>query len=135
MAVVAPDGPVHGVDGLPVADASLMPTITRGNINIPTAAMAARVAAAISLSRPRSWRLLAQRLDRPSSAEQGSALGHPVAAAIRLGARASRLGCLSGLDVDDVLSGVRQRIGDGELDDGLGACHANSLLPRVGRDR
>lgn len=63
MAVVAPDGPVHGVDGLSVADASLMPTITRGNINIPTAAMAARVAAAILAISP------------PELATAGSAVG------------------------------------------------------------
>jgi choline dehydrogenase len=44
-AVVSHTGAVHGVDGLSIADASLMPTITRGNINLPTAAMAARVAA------------------------------------------------------------------------------------------
>jgi choline dehydrogenase len=44
-AVVDADGQVHGVDGLYVADASVMPTITRGNINLPTAAIAARVAA------------------------------------------------------------------------------------------
>jgi choline dehydrogenase len=43
-AVVGPDAAVHGVAGLYVADASLMPTITRGNINLPTAAIAARVA-------------------------------------------------------------------------------------------
>jgi choline dehydrogenase len=42
-AVVGPDAAVHGIDHLYVADASLMPTITRGNINLPTAAMAARV--------------------------------------------------------------------------------------------
>jgi choline dehydrogenase-like flavoprotein len=42
-AVVGPDGAVHGIDGLHVADASLMPSITRGNINLPTAAIAARV--------------------------------------------------------------------------------------------
>ena len=43
-AVVGPDGAVHGVDGLYVADASLMPSITRGNINLPTAALGARAA-------------------------------------------------------------------------------------------
>ena len=42
-AVVGADGQVHGVSGLYVADASVMPTITRGNINLPTAAIAARI--------------------------------------------------------------------------------------------
>lgn len=132
MAVVAPDGPVHGVDGLCFTDAD---DYARQHQYSDGGDGGAGGSGDPRYPAPRSWRLLAQRLDRPSSAEEGSALGHPVAAAIRLGARASRLGCLSGLDVDDVLSGVRQRIGDGELDDGLGACHANSLLPRVGRDR
>jgi choline dehydrogenase len=40
--VVGPDAAVHGIDHLYVADASLMPSITRGNINLPTAAIAAR---------------------------------------------------------------------------------------------
>jgi choline dehydrogenase len=44
QAVVGHDGSTHGVDGLHIADASIMPTITRGNINLPTAAIAARVA-------------------------------------------------------------------------------------------
>jgi choline dehydrogenase len=44
-AVVGADGQVHGVSGLYVADASVMPTITRGNINLPTAAIAARIVA------------------------------------------------------------------------------------------
>ena len=42
-AVVGHDGSTYGVDGLHIADASIMPTITRGNINLPTAAIAARV--------------------------------------------------------------------------------------------
>jgi choline dehydrogenase len=42
--VVGPDATVHGIDHLYVADASLMPSITRGNINLPTAAIAARAA-------------------------------------------------------------------------------------------
>ena len=38
---------VLGVDGLVVADASLMPTIPRANTNLTTAAIAERVAASI----------------------------------------------------------------------------------------
>ena len=38
---------VRGVDGLRVVDASVMPTIVRANTNIPTIAIAERVADAI----------------------------------------------------------------------------------------
>ena len=41
------DARVLGVDGLIVADASLMPTIPRANTNLTTAAIAERVAAAL----------------------------------------------------------------------------------------
>ncbi|WP_022891342.1 GMC family oxidoreductase [Agromyces subbeticus] len=44
LAVVGHDGQVHGVTGLYVADASIMPTITRGNINLPTAMIGMNVA-------------------------------------------------------------------------------------------
>ncbi len=44
LAVVDSDGAVHGVTGLYVADASIMPTITRGNINLPTAMIGVNVA-------------------------------------------------------------------------------------------
>jgi choline dehydrogenase len=46
-AVVDADGRVHGIDGLYVADASIMPTITRGNPNLPVAVIAARIATAL----------------------------------------------------------------------------------------
>jgi choline dehydrogenase len=47
MAVTDCDGAVHGIEGLRIADASVMPTITRANINLPVAAVAARVASSM----------------------------------------------------------------------------------------
>lgn len=44
LAVVGHDGAVHGVTGLFIADASIMPTITRGNINLPTAMIGVNIA-------------------------------------------------------------------------------------------
>ncbi|MEU1666743.1 GMC family oxidoreductase [Streptomyces sparsogenes] len=44
-AVVDTHGAVHGIEGLYVADASIMPSITRGNPNLPTAMIGARIAA------------------------------------------------------------------------------------------
>jgi choline dehydrogenase len=46
-AVVDATGAVHGVNGVYVADASIMPAITRGNINLPTAMIGARIAAGL----------------------------------------------------------------------------------------
>lgn len=46
-AVVDNNGRVHGVGGLRVVDASIMPTITRGNTNIPTIMLAEKIAAAM----------------------------------------------------------------------------------------
>ena len=43
-AVVDADGRVHGIDGLYVADASLMPAVTSGNTNMPTAVIGERIA-------------------------------------------------------------------------------------------
>lgn len=51
-AVVGNTGEVHGVSGLFVADASIMPSITRGNINLPTAMIGARIAAFLLGRRP-----------------------------------------------------------------------------------
>jgi choline dehydrogenase len=47
-AVVDATGAVHGVAGLYVADASVMPSITRGNPNLPVAMIGARVAAGLA---------------------------------------------------------------------------------------
>jgi choline dehydrogenase len=43
-AVVDSEGRVHGIDGLRVADASLMPAVTSGNTNMPTAVIGERIA-------------------------------------------------------------------------------------------
>jgi 5-(hydroxymethyl)furfural/furfural oxidase len=47
QAVVNPVGRVHGIAGLRVADASIMPTVTRGNTNIPTIMLAEKISAAM----------------------------------------------------------------------------------------
>jgi choline dehydrogenase len=52
LAVVAPDLRVHGIDGLRIADASVMPTITSGNTAAPTLMIAERAADLIRSS----WR-------------------------------------------------------------------------------
>lgn len=43
LAVTDPQGRVYGVEGLRVVDASLMPTLPRGNTNIPTIMMAEKI--------------------------------------------------------------------------------------------
>jgi choline dehydrogenase len=47
LAVVGNDGAVHGVTGLHIADASIMPNIIRGNPNLPVAMVGARIASAL----------------------------------------------------------------------------------------
>jgi 5-(hydroxymethyl)furfural/furfural oxidase len=46
-AVVDPEGRVYGIAGLRVADASVMPTVPRGNTNLPTIMVAEKLAAAM----------------------------------------------------------------------------------------
>ncbi|HEV3106395.1 MAG TPA: choline dehydrogenase [Trinickia sp.] len=44
MAVVDAEGRVHGIEGLRVVDASIMPRITTGNLNAPTIMLAEKIA-------------------------------------------------------------------------------------------
>lgn len=48
MAVTAPDGRVHGVQGLRVADASIFPTVPRANLNLPVIMAAEKLADAMA---------------------------------------------------------------------------------------
>jgi choline dehydrogenase-like flavoprotein len=45
--VVDADGRVHGVAGLRVGDASVIPVVPRANTNVPCAVVGERIAAAI----------------------------------------------------------------------------------------
>ena len=47
MAVTAADGRVHGLEGVRVVDASLMPSATNGNLNAPTIMMAEKISDAV----------------------------------------------------------------------------------------
>jgi len=55
-AVVDPELRVHGVDGLRVADASIMPVITSTNTNAPTVMIAEKAAATLLAAQSTTWR-------------------------------------------------------------------------------
>ncbi|HET8832994.1 MAG TPA: GMC oxidoreductase, partial [Casimicrobiaceae bacterium] len=52
MAVTDDEGRVHGVQGLRVVDASLMPDLTSGNINAPVIMIAEKIADRVRRRRP-----------------------------------------------------------------------------------
>jgi choline dehydrogenase len=52
MAVVDGEGRVHGMQGLRVVDASIMPIITTGNLNAPTIMIAEKIADRIRGRKP-----------------------------------------------------------------------------------
>ena len=66
--VVGSDGRVHGIEGLYVADASLMPAVASGNTNMPTAVIGEKIARPLlGLARPLAGGDVAPRVPETDS--------------------------------------------------------------------
>jgi choline dehydrogenase len=109
--VVDAEGRVHGIEGLYVTDASLMPTVTSGNTNMPTAVIGERIAQSLLARLPgcveRSGVVERDAGARPDGARDQ----HSAAAQARAGLRTQPAGLglpLAG-QVDDDLAVHRVR--------------------------
>jgi choline dehydrogenase len=82
LSVVDGEGRVHGIDGLRVVDASIMPRITTGNLNAPTIMMAEKIADRIRGRAPLAREDVPYYVanGRPARAETQGAVQTPTAA-------------------------------------------------------
>nr|WP_246780615.1 GMC family oxidoreductase N-terminal domain-containing protein [Rhizobium sp. AQ_MP] len=76
MAVVGPDLRVHGIEGLCIVDASIMPTVTSGNTNAPSIMIGERAAALIVAEKSEDLRYRDMPLPSRSSDRESPSVDH-----------------------------------------------------------